>query len=147
MFEHVGAPHYPEFFRTIRRLLAPGGVAVLHAIGRVRGPRETSAWILRHVFPGGHIPALSEVLPAVERSGLWTTDLEVLRGHYAETLRHWRERFLARRAGLASLHDERFLRMWEFYLASSEMSFRHDDLTVFQLQLAREVDAVPLTRD
>ena len=147
MFEHVGRADYATFFRQVRSLLAPGGVALLHSIGRLHGPRATSAWIRRHIFPGGHIPALSEVLPEVERSGLYVTDIEILRQHYAETLRHWRERFLARRDSLRGLQDERFRRMWEFYLAASEMSFRHDDLAVFQLQLSNDIAAVPLTRD
>ena len=147
MFEHVGSPHYGRFFETIGRLLAPDGVAVIHSIGRMDTPGLTDAWTRKYIFPGGYIPALSEVLPAVERAGLWATDIEILRLHYAETLRHWRERFAAKKAVLRDIYDERFCRMWEFYLAGSEMGFRHGGLMVFQLQLARRVETLPLTRD
>jgi cyclopropane-fatty-acyl-phospholipid synthase len=147
MFEHVGKPQYPDFFAAVARLLDRRGVALLHSIGRMHGPGLTSAWIRRRIFPGGYIPALSEVVPAIERSGLWLTDLEVLRLHYAETLRCWRERFLANRPSLADLYDDRFCRMWEFYLAASEMSFRYAGFMVFQAQLTHEVGAAPLTRD
>ncbi|HUC19025.1 MAG TPA: cyclopropane-fatty-acyl-phospholipid synthase family protein [Acetobacteraceae bacterium] len=147
MFEHVGSPHYEGFFAAVRRLLAPGGVALIHSIGRMDVPGLTDSWTRKYIFPGGYVPALSEVLPHVERAGLWATDIEILRLHYAETLRHWRERFLAKRAVIRDIYDERFCRMWEFYLAGSEMGFRHGGLMVFQLQLARRVDTVPLTRD
>ena len=147
MFEHVGTPYYKTFFRSVARLLAEDGVALIHAIGRMSGPGLTNCWTRKYIFPGGYIPALSEVLPAVEEAGLWVTDLEILRLHYAETLRHWRERFLTKKGLLRDIYDERFCRMWEFYLAGSEMGFRHDGLMVFQLQLARRVDTVPLTRD
>jgi cyclopropane-fatty-acyl-phospholipid synthase len=147
MFEHVGVPHFPEFFNKVRDLLTDDGVALLHAIGRVDGPGVTSPWVRKYIFPGGYTPALSEVLPPIERSGLWVTDIEILRLHYAETLRHWRQRFLANRQAAARLYDERFCRMWEFYLAGSEVTFRHRGLMVFQIQLARRQEAVPLTRD
>ncbi|MGH7034757.1 MAG: class I SAM-dependent methyltransferase [Stellaceae bacterium] len=147
MFEHVGAPNYSAFFRRIARLLAGDGVALIHAIGRIDGPGTTDAWTRKYIFPGGYIPALSDVLPAVEQSGLWVTDIEILRLHYAETLRQWRSRFLAQRDAMRALYDERFCRMWELYLAGSEMAFRHGGLMVFQLQLARRVETVPLTRD
>ena len=147
MFEHVGVNHYPEFFAKVRDLLAEDGVCVLHSIGRMAGPSTTSAWLRKYIFPGGYSPALSEVLPAVENSGLWITDLEVLRLHYAETLRAWRHRFQVNRDRIAELFDERFCRMWEFYLALSEAAFRHGDHFVFQMQLAKRRDAVPLTRD
>ena len=147
MFEHVGTPNYQTYFDSIARLLKDDGVAVVHSIGRKDGPDTTQPWIAKHIFPGGYIPALSEVLPAVEKAGLWVTDVEILRLHYAETLRCWRERFLARRAEIAALYDERFCRMWEFYLASSEIAFRWSGHMVFQLQLSKRVDAVPLTRD
>ena len=147
MFEHVGTPQYRTYFNTIRRLLAPDGVALVHSIGRNHGITVTNPWINKYIFPGGYIPSLSEVMPPVEASGLWLTDLEVLRLHYAETCRHWRERFMARKHTLGPGYDERFCRMWEFYLASSEMSFRHGGLMVFQAQLSRSIDAVPLTRD
>lgn len=147
MFEHVGTPNYHAFFNRIAGLLTPDGVAVIHSIGRMDGPDVTSAWIRKYIFSGGYVPALSEVLPAVERAGLWVTDIEILRLHYAETLRHWRERFVQRIAAIRAVYGERFCRMWLFYLAASEMSFRHGGLMVFQLQLARSIDAVPLTRD
>lgn len=147
MFEHVGRPNYQAYFDAIARLLADDGVALVHSIGRSEGPSTTQPWIAKYVFPGGYIPALSEVLPAVERAGLTVTDVEILRLHYAETVRCWRERFAANRAAAAAMYDERFCRMWEFYLAASEVSFRHSGHMVFQLQLARKVDAVPLTRD
>jgi cyclopropane-fatty-acyl-phospholipid synthase len=144
MFEHVGAPQYAGFFDALRELLADNGVVLLHSIGRMQGPGVTSAFIRKYIFPGGYVPALSQVVPAIERSGLWLTDLEILRLHYAETLRHWRDRFLGHDEGTA---DERFRRMWEFYLTVSEMSFRFGGFMVFQAQLARQVDAVPITRD
>ncbi|HEX6865931.1 MAG TPA: cyclopropane-fatty-acyl-phospholipid synthase family protein [Caulobacteraceae bacterium] len=147
MFEHVGRPNYQTYFDTVARLLTDDGVAVIHSIGRSDGPSLTQPWIAKYIFPGGYIPALSEVLPAVERAGLIVTDVEILRLHYAETLRHWRDRFNARREEIARLYDERFCRMWEFYLAASEIAFRRRDHMVFQLQLARKGDAVPLTRD
>ena len=146
MFEHVGINHYGAFFRRVNGLLAPGGVALIHAIGRTAGPETTNPWITRYIFPGGYSPALSEVLPAVERSGLIATDIEVLRLHYAETLRHWRRRFAARRADAAELFDERFCRMFELYLAGSELAFRRMDHMVWQLQVSRELSTVPLTR-
>lgn len=147
MFEHVGVPNYDEYFQSVARLLADGGVAVIHSIGRRNPPSRTQPWIAKHIFPGGYIPALSEVFPAIERSGLWVTDMEILRLHYAETLRNWRERFLARRAEAVAMYDERFCRMWEFYLASSEVAFRELGHMVFQVQLARKPADVPLTRD
>jgi len=147
MFEHVGVQHYPEFFSRMRNLLAEDGVCVLHSIGRMAGPSTTCAWLRKHIFPGGYSPALSEVLPVVEDSGLWITDVEVLRLHYAETLRAWSRRFQTNRGRIAGMLDERFCRMWEFYLAISEAAFRYGDHFVFQLQLAKQRDAVPLTRD
>ncbi len=147
MFEHVGVNHYGAFFTRIHDLLTPGGVALVHAIGRSRGPASTNPWLARYIFPGGYSPALSEVFPALERSGLDTADLEVLREHYAETLCHWQRRFAARRAEAAALYDERFCRMFEFYLAGSELAFRRLGLMVWQLQLTRGGHAVPATRD
>jgi cyclopropane-fatty-acyl-phospholipid synthase len=147
MFEHVGIGHYGEFFQQCERLLADDGVMVLHSIGRSEGPNATNPWIDKYIFPGGYIPALSEVLPSIERAGLLVTDIEILRLHYAETLRHWRERFMARAEEARRVYDERFVRMWEFYLAASEMTFRHQGMMVFQIQLAKRVDTVPLTRD
>ena len=147
MFEHVGVNHYDTFFRRVHGLLAPGGVALIHAIGRSAGPQATNAWLTRYIFPGGYSPALSEVFPSVERSGLVATDVEILRLHYAETLRHWRRRFTARRTEAAALFDERFCRMFEFYLAGSELAFRQLDHMVWQMQIARDLTTVPLTRD
>ncbi|MFZ1430315.1 MAG: cyclopropane-fatty-acyl-phospholipid synthase family protein [Geminicoccaceae bacterium] len=147
MFEHVGVNHYGEFFRTVHDRLADDGVALLHTIGRRDGPGSTNPWLQKYIFPGGYSPSLSELSAAIERSGLWINDVEVLRLHYAETLRHWRLRFEANRAQVAALYDERFCRMWEFYLATSEVSFRHLDSVVFQLQLSKRRDAVPQTRN
>ena len=147
MLEHVGVNHYDAYFRLIADRLATDGVAVVHSIGRAKGPAATAAFIRKYIFPGGYIPALSEILPAVERAGLWVTDIEVLRLHYAETLKAWRERFVAKRDEAAALYDERFCRMWEFYLAGSEAFFRCMDGMVFQIQLAKDKNAVPLTRD
>jgi cyclopropane-fatty-acyl-phospholipid synthase len=147
MFEHVGAPHYREFFRTVSRLLADDGVMLLHAIGRMDGPGRTNPWLAKYIFPGGYCPALSEVFPPIEAARLWPTDVEILRLHYAETLRVWRERFAARRDDAARLYDERFCRMWEFYLAACEVAFRRMGQLVFQIQLAKRAEAVPITRD
>ncbi|MFI4961505.1 MAG: class I SAM-dependent methyltransferase [Hyphomicrobiales bacterium] len=147
MFEHVGINHYETFFRKSAQLLSPDGVMVLHSIGRSEGPNATSPWIAKYIFPGGYIPSLSEVLPHIEKSGLLVTDMEILRLHYAETLKQWRERFLAHREQVERIYDRRFVRMWEFYLAASEMSFREQDLMVFQVQLTKRQDVVPMTRD
>jgi cyclopropane-fatty-acyl-phospholipid synthase len=147
MFEHVGVNHFQEYFNKVADLLTDDGVALIHAIGRMDGPGTTNSWIRKYIFPGGYCPAVSEVLPAIERAGLWVTDMEILRLHYAETLRHWRQRFLAHWDRIKALYDERFCRMWEFYLAASEAGFRVQDLMVFQIQLAKRVDAVPITRD
>ncbi|HEY0435532.1 MAG TPA: class I SAM-dependent methyltransferase, partial [Phenylobacterium sp.] len=135
------------YFDQVARLMTEDGVAVIHSIGRADGPAFTQPWVAKYIFPGGYIPAMSETLTSVERAGLMVTDVEILRLHYAETLRGWRERFAARRAEVAALYDERFCRMWEFYLAISEIAFRHRGHMVFQLQLAKRVDTVPLTRD
>ena len=147
MFEHVGSRHYTEFFRKIRELLDDGGVMLLHSIGRFSEPGNTNAWLRKYIFPGGYTPALSEVFAALERSGLISTDVEILKTHYAETLKHWRRRFHENRERVRELYDERFCRMWEFYLLGCEAAFRHDDQMVFQLQLARERRATPETRD
>ena len=147
MLEHVGVNYYDAYFRTLADRLADDGVAVIHSIGRATGPAATASFIRKYIFPGGYIPAISEVLPAIERAGLWVTDVEILRLHYALTLRHWRERFVAHWDEAAGLYDERFCRMWEFYLAGSEAFFRCMDGMVFQIQLAKDKHAVPLTRD
>jgi cyclopropane-fatty-acyl-phospholipid synthase len=147
MFEHVGVNHYQAFFERLKSLLAPDGVALLHSIGRMDGPGATNPWIRKYIFPGGYIPALSEVVPVVERLKLWITDIEILRLHYAKTLRSWRRRFDQNRGRLRAIYDERFCRMWEMYLTGSEIAFRHGGCMVFQMQLAKQVDSVPITRD
>jgi cyclopropane-fatty-acyl-phospholipid synthase len=147
MFEHVGVNFYDAFFAKCAKLLADDGVMVLHSIGRSSGPSYTNAWIAKYIFPGGYIPALSEVMPAIERAGLLVTDIEILRLHYAETLKAWRDRFLVHRDEVARLYDARFVRMWEFYLACSETAFRRHDMMVFQVQLAKRQGTVPITRD
>lgn len=147
MFEHVGVAHYRAYFDTLRNRLNPDGIVLVHAIGRADPPGSTDPWLRKYIFPGGYCPALSEVLAAVERSGLWVTDIEILRLHYAETLRHWLERFQANRDRAQAIYDERFCRMWEFYLAVCEAAFRNGPMMVFQLQLARRRDAAPPTRD
>jgi cyclopropane-fatty-acyl-phospholipid synthase len=147
MFEHVGINHYGTFFRKVHDVLKDDGVALLHSIGRSDGPGYTNPFMAKYVFPGGYYPALSEVLPFIERSGLIVTDIEILRLHYAETLRAWRERFLAHYAKAAALKGETFCRMWEFYLAGAEAAFRHYGLIVFQIQMVKRIDALPITRD
>ena len=147
MFEHVGAKHYIEFFRKVRSLLSDDGVCVLHSIGRLSEPGTTNPWLRKYIFPGGYTPALSEVMTAVERSRLVSTDIEILRVHYADTLKHWWRRFTENRDRIQELYDERFCRMWEFYLLACENAFRHDDQIVFQLQFSKKLTTVPLTRD
>jgi cyclopropane-fatty-acyl-phospholipid synthase len=147
MFEHVGVGFYDAFFRKCAELLDNDGVMLLHAIGRSEGPNVTNPWIAKYIFPGGYIPALSEVLPAIERSGLLVTDTEILRLHYAVTLSHWRARFLAHREEAERIYDDRFVRMWEFYLAAAEMAFREQAMMVFQIQLTKRQGVVPMTRD
>ncbi|MXQ09990.1 SAM-dependent methyltransferase [Microvirga makkahensis] len=147
MFEHVGLASYDEYFQACRRLLKDDGVMLLHTIGRTGAPYPTNPWITRYIFPGGHLPTLSEMTPAIERAGLVVADIEILRLHYAYTLKAWRERFMARRDEALKLYDERFCRMWECYLAMSESAFRWQDAVVFQVQLAKRSDVVPLTRD
>ena len=146
MFEHVGRPNYQAYFDGVARLLKDDGVALIHAIGRPE-VGVTNAWIAKYIFPGGYSPALSEVMPAIERAGLIVTDVEILRLHYAETLRHWRARFAEHRAEIAQLYDERFCRMFEFYLGIAEQSFRARRQFIFQIQLAKRVDVLPITRD
>ncbi len=146
MFEHVGPDAYPRFFRQCYDLLTPDGVLLLHTVGRTHGPARTNTWVAKYIFPGGASPALSEVIPDIEKSGFVLADLEILRLHYAETLRAWRQRFLANREAAKALFDERFCRMWEFYLAAFEASFRFDDLVVFQFQLTKRLDSAPRTR-
>ena len=147
MFEHVGVPHYREYFGKVRDLLAEDGIALIHTIGRAAAPSYTSDFILKYIFPGGYVPAMSEAMVAVEKEGLWPTDVEVWRLHYAETLRHWHDRFMANADRVRAIYDDRFIRMWRYYLVASEMTFRSGRQCVFQFQLSRKADAVPLTRD
>lgn len=147
MFEHVGIKDYPDFFGQCHNLLQDDGVMLLHCIGRSGQPYPTNEWITRHIFPGGHLPTLSELTPFIEKSGLIITDVEILRLHYASTLRVWRERFMAQRDKAKALYDERFCRMWEAYLAMSEAAFLWEDVVVFQIQMTRRNDTLPITRD
>ena len=147
MFEHVGVAHYLEYFSKIKELLTEDGAALVHSIGRKGGPGTTGAWIRKYIFPGGYSPALSETFAEIEKAGLWVTDCEILRLHYAETLKVWEERFQANRAQAAEMFDEKFCRMWEFYLVISELSFRLGKHMNFQIQLSNSVDALPLARD
>ncbi|WP_232823036.1 SAM-dependent methyltransferase [Oceanibium sediminis] len=147
MFEHVGPRHFTQYFRTIRELLSPDGIALVHTIGWTAPPQGTNPWMAKYIFPGGYIPTVSEAMSAVERARLWAADIECWRLHYAYTLHHWYERFEQHADEVRALYDARFVRMWRFYLAASEQTFRHGTQAVFQYQLSREVDAVPLTRD
>ena len=147
MFEHVGAPNFRAYFDQVSRLLSEDGVALIHSIGRRTSPGVTQPWIAKYIFPGGYIPALSEMTAAIEDAGLWILDVEIQRMHYAETLRAWRERFMAQWEEIAALYDERFCRMWEVYLVLSELSFRYGANMIIQVQLAKRVGAAPLTRD
>ncbi|NQE62063.1 cyclopropane-fatty-acyl-phospholipid synthase family protein [Caulobacter sp. RHG1] len=146
MLEHVGAPNFRTYFETIAKLLDEDGVALVHSIGKMHGPGATNAFTQKYIFPGGYIPGLSEIVTAIEQAGLWITDVEILRLHYAETCRIWRERFMAD-PDIPTMFDARFRRMWEFYLAGAELGFRHGGHMVFQIQLAKKRDAAPLTRD
>ncbi|GAB0119519.1 class I SAM-dependent methyltransferase [Acidisoma sp. 7E03] len=147
MFEHVGVNHYGTYFNMVKRSLKDDGVALIHTIGRLDGPGTTNPWIEKYIFPGGYSPALSETMAAIERTGLITTDVEILRLHYAKTLREWRRRFAANRDAIQALYDERFCRMFEFYLAGSELAFHYQEHVNFQIQLTRQLEAVPLARD
>ncbi|MDQ2095654.1 cyclopropane-fatty-acyl-phospholipid synthase family protein [Rhodalgimonas zhirmunskyi] len=147
MFEHVGSPHYDTYFAKVRELLGEDGVALIHTIGRAAPPGATSPWIRKYIFPGGYVPSMSEALRAIEPHDLFTLDVEVWRLHYAETLRHWHDRFVARQDEARALYDDRFCRMWRYYLLASELTFRHDKQVVFQFQLSPSQTAVPLTRD
>ena len=147
MFEHVGVPHYNEYFANVRERLSPDGIALIHTIGRSDPPGSTSPWITKYIFPGGYCPALSETMAAVERQDLVTTDVEVWRLHYAETLSHWYDRFMANIDKAEALYDEKFCRMWRYYLRACELTFRLNAQVVFQMQMSRRQDAVPLTRD
>jgi cyclopropane-fatty-acyl-phospholipid synthase len=147
MFEHVGISQFDAYFGKIKNLLTDDGMALVHSIGRKGGPGQTGAWVRRYIFPGGYSPALSETLQSIERAGLWVTDIEILRLHYAKTLRIWEQRFQSQRVTVAEMMDERFCRMWEFYLIASELAFSHGKHMNFQIQLTKDVHAAKLTRD
>lgn len=147
MFEHVGVGNYDTFFRVVRDRLTPDGIALLHSIGRMDGPGSTNPWLTKYIFPGGYSPALSETLASIERSGLWLTDCEILRLHYAKTIAIWRQRYTAAHDKVVAMYDERFYRMFDFYLTGAELSFRVQDHMNFQLQLTRSMTALPITRD
>jgi cyclopropane-fatty-acyl-phospholipid synthase len=147
MFEHVGQQHFNEFFRHLNRLLKPDGVSLIHTIGRQAPPAPINPWMKKYIFPGAYLPSLSQLAPILERRDLWLTDFEMLRMHYAKTLAAWNERFQARRAEIAARFDERFCRMWEFYLQLNVAAFTYRSLVVFQMQITRQNDVVPITRD
>lgn len=147
MFEHVGVPHYAEFFDKVSDLLSDDGSMLLHSIGRKGGPGSTARWVRKYIFPGGYSPAISETMAVIEKSGLWTTDIEILRLHYAETCLEWERRFQSNRAQIAEMFGDRFCRMWEFYLIISEYSFRYSKNMNFQIQLSKQVGNLPITRD
>ena len=147
MFEHVGKEFYKKYFNTVSKLLSENGVALIHTIGSINPPRDPQPWINKYIFPGGYTPSLSEVISPIEKSGLVISDIEVLRKHYAHTLRHWKERFLSKKSDVLQMFDEKFFRMWEFYLTSCEMAFKWGDQVVFQLQLTKKLTSVPNTRD
>ncbi len=147
MFEHVGLPHFDRFFSNLHDLLDPNGIALLHTIGWTAAPQATNPWIAKYIFPGGYVPTMSETMTAIEKAQLWVADVECWRLHYAYTLQHWRARFEANRETVRDLYDDEFVRMWRFYLSACEQTFRHGRQAVFQFQLSRKIDAVPLTRD
>ena len=147
MFEHVGRKFYKKYFNKISKLLNKDGIALIHTIGSVNPPRDPHPWITKYIFPGGYTPSLSEVVAPIEKSGLIISDLEVLRMHYSHTLRHWKERFLSKKEEALEIFDEKFFRMWEFYLTSCEMTFKWKDLVVFQFQLTKDFKSTPNTRD
>ena len=147
MFEHVGEPHHAEFFGHLKRLLKDDGIAVLHTIGKQTTPSPINAWVRHYIFPGAYLPTMSQLTPILEDQGMWLNDFENLRLHYAETLKAWDANFQRNRARVAEIYDEKFCRMWEFYLQSCEMGFRHAGLSVFQLQITKSLDIAPLTRD
>ena len=147
MFEHVGRKFYKTFFKQVNNLLNDDGLALIHTIGSIDGPRDPQPWIGKYIFPGGYTPSMSELASPIEKSGLIISDIEVLRMHYSHTLRHWKERFLSKKDTVLEMFDEKFYRMWEFYLASCEMAFKWGDQVVFQLQLTKDNISAPTTRD
>ena len=147
MFEHVGRKFYRKFFSQVEKLLKDDGVSLIHTIGSVNPPRDPHPWITKYIFPGGYTPSLSEVSPHIEKSGLIVADIEVLRLHYMHTLRHWKENCLKNKEKIIQMFDERFFRMWEFYLAGCEMAFKWGDQVVYQFQLTKNYSSTPVTRD
>ena len=147
MFEHVGRHQFQTYFDKVHDSLKDDGVALIHTIGRSDGPGSTDPWTIKYIFPGGYAPSLSEIAPVIEKAGLYITDIEVWRVHYAKTLREWRKRCYANKDAIVKLYDERFFRMWDFYLASAEASFRNLGHVVFQIQVSKKLEAVPLSRD
>ena len=147
MFEHVGRKFYNTYFKKVSNLLKKDGIALIHTIGSIDSPRDPHPWISKYIFPGGYTPSLSEIVPSIEKSGLIISDVEVLRMHYSHTLRNWKERFLGKKEEVLAMFDEKFFRMWEFYLTGCEMAFKWGDQVVFQFQLSKELPSVPNTRD
>ena len=147
MFEHVGRKFYKTFFRQVNNLLNDDGLALIHTIGSVVGPRDPQPWITKYIFPGGYTPSISELAVPIEKSGLIISDLEVLRKHYSLTLRNWKERCISNKSKILEMFGEKFFRMWEFYLTSCELAFKWGDQVVFQFQLAKDQTTVPITRD
>ena len=147
MFEHVGRKFYNKYFKQVSNLLKDDGIALIHTIGSVNPPRDPHPWITKYIFPGGYTPSLSEISLPIEKSGLIISDLEILRMHYAHTLRHWKERFLKEKEKVLEMFDEKFFRMWEFYLTASQMAFKWGDQVVFQFQLTKKKDTISITRD
>ena len=147
MFEHVGRKFYNTFFKQVSNLLNDNGLALIHTIGSVVGPRDPQPWITKYIFPGGYTPSMSELSGPIEKSGLIVSDTEILRLHYAYTLKNWKERFLNNKSKVLDMFDEKFFRMWEFYLTSCEMAFKWGDQVVFQLQLTKDFSTAPNTRD
>ena len=147
MFEHVGRKFYKTFFRQVNNLLNYDGLALIHTIGSINGPRDPQPWITKYIFPGGYTPSMSELASPIEKSGLIVSDIEVLRMHYAHTLRHWKERCISNKSKILEMFDEKFFRMWEFYLTSCELAFKLEDQVVFQFQLTKDLTTAPTTRD
>jgi len=147
IFKKYGKKFYKKYFNIVSKLLSENGVALIHTIGSINPPRDPQPWINKYIFPGGYTPSLSEVISPIEKSGLVISDIEVLRKHYAHTLRHWKERFLSKKSDVLQMFDEKFFRMWEFYLTSCEMAFKWGDQVVFQFQLSKKLGSVPNTRD
>jgi len=147
MFEHVGRKFYKTFFRQVNNLLNHDGLALIHTIGSINGPRDPQPWITKYIFPGGYTPSMSELASPIEKSGLIVSDIEVLRMHYSHTLRHWKERCISNKSKILEMFDEKFFRMWEFYLTSCELAFKLEDQVVFQFQLTKDLTTAPTTRD